>query len=158
MQVPTRMKIHNALSVDLISAKYTSSFKQADTLSLPERRDLINLLNTSYSHWGIDQVFEHYPCTKQLYVFRLWTDNQLIASRQILLVDSYEAAPEWSVEMAHALSIHHFAIGSRAIVHPNYRNQGLGHMLVRKINQTVFSTQNISAILGSSTSIGALSL
>lgn len=146
------------LPVDSIFNPCKMSFVLAESLTLPERRELINLLNTSYGNWGINKVFEQYPCTQQLYVFRLWTNNTLIASRQIMIVDYHESAPEWSLEMARALAIQRFAIGSRAIVHPNFRNQGLGRTLVHKVNQEAFSTHKVDTILGSSTSIGALSL
>jgi len=44
------------------------------------------------------------------------------------------------------------------MVHPDYHNTGIGTFLINKINHDVFTRQRSEIILGSSTSIGAISL
>ena len=106
----------------------------------------------------MNRVFEDYPYYKNLYIFRLWIDTVLVASRQILIVDSVDRAPIWSKEMVCALSIKRFAIGSRAIVHPDFRNQGLGSYLVRQVNYDTYTKHDLETVFGSSTSIAAIFL
>gem|GEM_PF-5738020 len=152
------MKTSNALSVDSISAQRKSTFARADSLTLHEKRELLSLLNSSYPDLRMNRIFEAYPCTKQLYVFRLWIDDVLIASRQMLVTNSFGNAPMWAEEMAYALSIKRFAIGSRAIVHADFRNRGLGRELVRWVNHQTYTRHGLDTIFGSSTSIAAIAL
>lgn len=152
------MNTSSALSIDSISDQRKASFVLAGSLTLSERRELHALLTSSYPDMRIDEIFEDYPCTKQLYVFRLWIDDVLVASRQILIVDSIDNAPAWSVKMADILSIKRFAIGSRAIVHADFRNQGLGSELIQRVNNETYKRHKLDTILGSSTSLTAISL
>jgi GNAT superfamily N-acetyltransferase len=129
-----------------------------DELSLKERREIAVLLNSSYNEWGIEDVFEKYPTPHQLYVYRLFSDNTLVASRQILLVAQPNMAPFWAQELAASLNLHKFAISSRAIVHPDFQNKGLGTALIKHINRDIYQSHNITTILGSSTRLGAIAL
>lgn len=136
-----------------------SSFDLVESLSLDERKELLSLLNTSYPFWGLDKIFQNYPSYESLYILRL-RDNKgiLIGSRQILIVKNYKLAPSWAKEIAKTLSVQYFAVSSRAIVHPNFRGQGIGTKLIQKLNQKIFSEHNIEVIFGSSTSLSAIAL
>ena len=127
-------------------------------LSLKERHELAALLNTSYSDWGVEDVFEKYPSREQLYVYRLFCNSKLVASRQILLVVKPTLAPFWAQELATALNLDRFAVSSRTIVHPDFQNRGFGTALVKQINYDIFRYRNIDTIIGSSTRLGAISL
>lgn len=141
-----------------ISKLTIPDFKRAEYLSAVEKAELLTLLNTSYPHFGYNHIFDNYPCYKQLYVFRLRLNNTLVASRQLLIVDELYKSPAWAIEMNDLLQAQRFAIGSRAIVHPFLRRQGLGAKLVQTVNQEAYSNHGVEAIFGSSTNMGAIAL
>ena len=144
--------------VDIANTHLTTEFNLASSLCLGEKQELLSLLNTSYPHWEIDNVFEDYPSYKQLYVFSIRCNDKLIASRQFLILDTNTGMPSWVMEMRNILSIRNIAIGSRAIVHPDFRKQGLGSKMVQLVNNEIFSKHSVDTIFGSSTSIAAIAL
>jgi len=151
------MNTRSKLRID-ISRLTIPDFKLAESLSAGEKSELLTLLNTSYPHFGYNHIFDNYPCYKHLYVFRLRLNNTLVASRQLLIVDELYKSPAWAIEMNDVLQTQRFAIGSRAIVHPFLRGQGLGSKLVQMVNQEAYSNHGVEAIFGSSTNMGAISL
>ncbi|MCW9032471.1 MAG: GNAT family N-acetyltransferase [Gammaproteobacteria bacterium] len=146
------------LNFENYSHKITREFVKAQSLSIVEKEELLSLLNTSYPHWNIENIFDRYPDYEQLYIYRMRFNETLIASRQLLLVNNLITSPIWAKEMAHSLSINNFAIGSRVIVHPDFRKNGLGTHLVEHVNHEAYSRFEVEGILGSSTSLAAISL
>jgi GNAT superfamily N-acetyltransferase len=138
--------------------EYSTRFHAAESLTLPERYELLSLLNTSYPDMVINNIFEEYISYQQLYILRFYNKHKLVASRQVLIVDDISRAPHWAQEMAEVMKIKRFAIGSRAIVHPGYRGRGVGTELVRQLNHEVYSNNNIQTVFGSSTSPSAIRL
>jgi len=130
----------------------------ADKLSDRAKRELMALLNTSYADWSMEELFDSYPSQRHLYVYRLYSRARVVASRQVLVVKQNHLAPAWAKQLSHTLNIETYAIGSRAIVHPDYRNQGIGSRMVSSINERVFVDHDLDVMLGSSTSLGAIAL
>jgi GNAT superfamily N-acetyltransferase len=151
------MNIPGELRID-ISLLTTSDFKRAESLSSSEKSELLGLLKYSYPHFESVDIFDHYPCYKQLYVFRLRLNNTLVASRQFLIVDDLSKAPGWAIEINDILQNQSFAIGSRAIIHPHLHGQGLGSKLVSKVNTELYTGYDAEAIYGASSNMGAIAL
>lgn len=139
----------NALSFDIINAK---------AISLKHKSSLLNLLNRHYKTLTLNDLFEHNEHLENLYILEFKYNNQIIAARQIYFVPFIKMAPQWAQDIAKHFNIKRFAIGSRAIVHPDFQNLQLGRRLIRKGNQYAFNHFKVNCILGSSTSIGAMAL
>ena len=97
------------------------------------------------------------------YVYRIHLSTACITTTDLSVRDRYiiediSTAPSWITEIMDADFRGYIAVGSRAMVHPDYRNAGIGTFLINKINHDVFTQQKSDIILGSSTSIGAISL
>jgi hypothetical protein len=151
------MKITNQSSIDF-SQLTIPDIKCAVSLSDEEKMELLALLKTSYPHFSLDQVFNHYPCKENLYVYRMRLNNTLVASRQFLIIDESSESPSWVRNMNEVFQYQRFAIGSRAIVHPILRGFGLGSKLVKNVNKEIFDNHNIEIIYGSSTNLSAITL
>lgn len=130
----------------------------ASALTQDEYKDLLSLYNTSYPNWTLDDVFESDTSLYKRYIFRIFIDNFLVASRQVIVTSMSEKVPGWVRNIGIEQSVNSLAIGSRAIVHPLFRGNKLGTRLVRKLNQEVFSHFKVEMILGSSTSLAAIKL
>lgn len=143
--------------VDL-SLLTTCDVKRSEQFNIDERTELLSLLKSSYNNYALADIFDIYPSYQHHYVLRMRINNTLIASRQFVIVNDPDNAPGWTWDICHALKINHFAIGSRAIVHPYLRSKGLGTNLVKKGNHEIFSQHGVSTILGSSTNFSAVAL
>lgn len=117
-----------------------------------------SLFRTTYPDWQPEDIFEKYTVPRNQYVYRLFSDKKLIATRQIFIVDNKNSGPAWASDIAGAMTTGRFAIGSRALVHPDFRSSGIGTLLFNMSNHDIFSNRKLTMILGSSTSIGAISL
>jgi len=127
-------------------------------LSSTEKHDIFSLFKTTYPDWTHEHIFKQFISATNHYTYSLSINNKLIASRQIHIIENSQLSPSWPQELISSLLINQFAIGSRAIVHPDYRNSGIGTLLVKHINGDVFNNHNVDTILGSSTKLGAISL
>jgi len=140
------------------NADYQFYFNQFKELTLPERIELLTLLQTSYPHYSIDTIVESSSDLDNLTILRVFDQGKLIASRQAKRFETIKCYyPTWAFEMIDDMNVEHFAIGTRAIVHPSYRGYGLGTLLVEKLNSYLFN-QSVQIILGSSTSPFAIRL
>lgn len=130
---------------------------RADQLSSCDIAQLTHLL--SY-HFKDNIPFKINAILDRLYIYRVFYGECLIASRQIQIINNRDlvTVPNWVRRMAFALSVDAFAIGSRAIVHPDYRKLGIGASLINVANQDIFTNHNVPTIFGYTTSLGALSL
>ncbi len=151
------MKANQKSNIEL-SQLTIYDIKAAALFTDNEKTELLALLNKSYPHFTIENIFNNYSCFDQLYVYRMYLNKTLVASRQFLLLDEFSDAPAWALEMNNLLQAKNYAIGSRAIVHPSLRGQGLGKFLVKKINKELFSSYKANIILGQSTNLTAISL
>lgn len=155
-KTPMKLKDMLLTSNDYVGLKL--GCVSAEKLPYKDRRELVALLKTSYADWGMEELFAACPSRRNLYVFRLFSGKRVVASRQVLLVRQNRLAPLWAQEIAHTLGINNYAVGSRAIVHPDYRDQGIGSRMVSSINERIFMDNQLDVMLGSSTSLGAIAL
>lgn len=131
---------------------------RAKEITIKQKQDLLTLLNSHYKTMTLNDVFGDQEYLENLFVLQFTHNNKVIASRQIYFVPFIKMAPLWAQNIARQANIKHFAIGSRAIVDPNYQNLQLGRRLIEKGNQYAFDTLKVEHVFGSSTSIGAMSL